>query len=298
MHSEQWKQVTKLAADQHSLITVTQVHGLGVGRTTLERTVERGLLVPFRRGVLALPGAPEDVWRPLMGAYLASDRQDVAASHRAAGGLLGLPGILPGAVELTAFGGRRLELAGALCHTTAGEIEADTTRIGAFRSTNAARTIVDLAGDLSPLLLERVVAHACRQRLCSGRDLDRMLLRRGGRGRAGTAQLRSILADRAGGDSGLEDRWLRILTAAGLRPPARQHQIVVGGRVLVLDFAWPAFKVGLEVDGWAVHRERHVWDRDHDKVNAYLEAGWRVLFVTSRTRPGDVLRQLHLFIVE
>jgi hypothetical protein len=39
-----------------------------------------------------------------------------------------------------------------------------------------------------------------------------------------------------------------------------------------------------------------VWDRDHDKVNAYAEAGWTVLFVTSRTPPADVARQLRQFI--
>ena len=298
MYPEQWKHLTKLAEGQHSLVTVSQVRDLGVGRTTLDRDVERGLLVPYRRGVLAIAGAPDDVWRPLMSAFLAADRQDVAASHRAAAGLLRFPGILPGAVELTGFGRRRLELDGARCHTTTSDGLGETTRIGSLRATGAARTIVDLAGELDLDLLRQVVAHACRRRLCSERDLDQMVIRRGGRGRAGTTQLRGILADRSGGDSGLEDRWLRILTAAGLRPPAPLHQIVVGGRVLVLDFAWPRYRVGVEVDGWAVHRERHVWDRDHDKVNAYLEAGWRVLFITSRTRVDDVLRQLHLFMVE
>ena len=83
---------------------------------------------------------------------------------------------------------------------------------------------------------------------------------------------------------------------AGLAPTAVQHQVLAAGRVLILDFAWPEQRVGIEVDGWAAHRDRSVWDHDHDKVNAYQEVGWRVLFVTSNSRPSDVIRQLRLFI--
>ena len=232
-----------------------------------------------------------------MAAWLAAARDDIVVSHRSAAGLYRLPGILPGAVELTAWAGPPLRLAGGRCHSTTGLDPAVIVSLGPFAATGVARTIVDLAGaGLDRSLLEKMVSYACRQRLCSERDLDSLLLRLGGKGRAGTTQLRSILAARAGGDSGLEDRWLRILTRAGLRPPALQHQVVVGGRVLVMDFAWPAVRAGIEVDGWDVHRERQVWDHDHEKMNAYLEAGWRVLFVTSRTDPHDVLRQLPLFI--
>jgi very-short-patch-repair endonuclease len=54
--------------------------------------------------------------------------------------------------------------------------------------------------------------------------------------------------------------------------------------------------VGIEVDGWEPHRARSIWDHDHDKANAFLEAGWRVLCVTSNSRPSEVVRQLRLFI--
>ena len=97
-------------------------------------------------------------------------------------------------------------------------------------------------------------------------------------------------------DSGLEARWLRILRRAGLAPPAFQHQVATGDRVLVMDFAWPFHRVGIEVDGWQPHRHRSAWDRDHDKINAYLEAGWRVLFVTSNTSANRTIRQLRAFL--
>lgn len=68
--------------------------------------------------------------------------------------------------------------------------------------------------------------------------------------------------------------------------------------MLLVDFAWPEHRVGMEVDGWEPHRERSSFDRDHDKTNAYAEAGWTVLFVTSRTWPEDVFRQLRRFLRE
>jgi very-short-patch-repair endonuclease len=161
-----------------------------------------------------------------------------------------------------------------------------------------ARTIVDLATELPAPRIGALVDHARRRGQCSPLELEEALLRLGGPGRAGTAALRRALSDRVAGDSDLEARWLRTLSRAGLRPPAIQHQVVAGGGVLLLDFAWPDRRVGVEVDGWEPHRHRSAWDHDHDKINAYLEAGWRVLFVTSNSRRPDVIRQLRSFICQ
>lgn len=294
MRPDHWIEITVLAAAQHGLVTGAQIAATGAGRRTVTRAVTAGRLRRVRPSVFVVAGTPPSVWRPLMAACLAAGTRAVA-SHRSAGGLLGLPGILPGAVELT-VSGPALRLSGARCHTTALLDPADVVGVAGFQATSAVRTIIDLAGSVHPTLLSTMVAEATRRRLCSDAALGRRLAELGGSGRAGTVALRAVLAAREGGDSGLEDRWLRQLADGGLRPPALQHQVVAGRRVLVVDFAWPEERVGVEVDGWAVHRERAVWDRDHDKANAYAEAGWTVLFVTSRTPPADVIRQLRQFI--
>lgn len=293
MRPEAWRRLTELACVQYGLLTVWQIRAAGVGHAAVQRAIAAGLLVPVRRGVLAVAGTPDSVWRPLMAAYLGAGSDRVVASHRAAAALHRSPGVLPGAVELMTWPGPPLRMSGAMCHSTTELVADDVVEVDGFRATCAARTIVDLAGaGLHRSLLERIVADACRRRLCCERDIEQRLLGPGSRQRRGARMLRSILVDCMGGDSLLEDRWLRLLASAGLRPPALQQQVVVGRRVLVLDFAWPASRVGMEVDGWAVHGDRHVWDHDHDKANAYAEAGWAVLFVTSRTAAEDVIRQL------
>lgn len=297
MRPDHWTRVTDLAATQHGLVTRAQIIAAGAAPRSLTRAVDRGLLSGVRRQVYLVVGVPSTVWQPLMAACLAGAPHAVA-SHRAAGGLFGLPGIVPGAVEVTAPSSARRALEGGRCHSSGRLDAADVALVRNIPVVAPARTIIDLAGVVDRFLLARIVDHALRHSLCSAPELRAVLDRVGGRGRPGTAVLRAVLGERLGSDSMLEGRWLRRLRDAGLTPPALQHQVVCRNRVLVLDFAWPHAHVGMEVDGWAFHGHRSAWDHDHDKINAYAEAGWRVLFVTSRTSPTDVVRQLGRFLAE
>ena len=201
-------------------------------------------------------------------------------------------------MELTIVCDWPRELARVRCHTTQLFHPDELRTVLGILTTSPARTVVDLAGELDRRLLERIVDAALRRSLCSPEELRLAFNYLAGRGRRGTATLRRLLRDRLMSDSPLEARWLHILRRAGLRPPATQHQVAVGQRVFLLDFAWPEQRVGVEVDGWEAHCQRSAWDKDHDKANACLEAGWRVVFVTSNTATGDVVRQLRTFISE
>lgn len=71
---------------------------------------------------------------------------------------------------------------------------------------------------------------------------------------------------------------------------------MVAGRVFLLDMAWPDHRVGVEVDGWDAHRTRTALDHGADRGNLLMEAGWRILHVTSRSAPPAVVRQLQSFL--
>lgn len=294
MNVDHWATVVQRARVQHGLVTSCQVLAAS-SEAALRRALRAGLLIPLRRGVHKVSGVPSSPWQSLMAACLAAGPAAVA-SHLAAAGLHGFPGVLPGPLEITAFDGKTPRLSGVRAHASSVYRPEDRQMVLGIPTTSAARTVVDLAGRLSPFMLERVAEHVLRRSLCTAQELELSFRYLGGRGRPGTPTLRRLLEDRLEVDSALEAQWLRSLRRAGLSPPAFQHQVVTGDRLLVMDFAWPLHRVGIEVDGWEPHRHRSAWDSDHDKVNAYLEAGWRVLFVTSNTSTTRTIRQLQAFL--
>lgn len=62
-------------------------------------------------------------------------------------------------------------------------------------------------------------------------------------------------------------------------PAWERNYVFLEDRSLELDFAWPAWKFGVEVDG-AVHRIKDVFHRDREKQALALLARWSILRVT------------------
>ncbi|MGH9165206.1 MAG: type IV toxin-antitoxin system AbiEi family antitoxin domain-containing protein [Acidimicrobiales bacterium] len=292
MRATRWATLTALAESQHGLVTTAQAAGADVSARSLQRAVAAGLLMPVRRGVLRVAGSPPSPWRDVMAACLAAGG-DALASHRTAGALHGLPVAAPVRPEVLCDDTVADGLTGVTCHRTRRLPDHQSTAVANVPCTTIQRTIVDLAGVVDRERLAGLVDDADRRRLCRPGDVERCLDEVGSRGRRGAANLRAVLADRgAAGVSPLEGRWLRRLRAVGLRPPAVQHQLVVRGRVLLLDAAWPDQRVGLELDGWDPHRTRGAFDGDAERTNLLVEADWRVVHATSRSSPELVIAQL------
>jgi very-short-patch-repair endonuclease len=151
--------------------------------------------------------------------------------------------------------------------------------------TSVPRTLADLTTVLAPDWVERLVHDAVMRKLCEYEDVIAAL------DRVGAERVRAALTDVVG-TTPLEAKWHQLLCSAGLRPPARQHQVVLDGQVYILDFAWPDQRVAIEANGFAPHRTRSAFDRDHDKVLALKRAGWEVVSVTARTEPSAVIALL------
>jgi len=80
---------------------------------------------------------------------------------------------------------------------------------------------------------------------------------------------------------------------AGLPRPIAQYEIWIDGRkIATVDFAWPEYKLILEVDGLRYHSADRDFRRDRVKQNELVHDGWRVLRVTAL----DVERMLHYVI--
>ncbi|HVF74795.1 MAG TPA: type IV toxin-antitoxin system AbiEi family antitoxin domain-containing protein [Acidimicrobiales bacterium] len=278
-----WPEVTALAERQHGLVTTAQVGS----RNAVQWAISSGRLVVVRRGIYAVAGAPPSPWRDLAAALLSVDG---VASHRSAAALHRLAGIAPGAVEVTVFNMRTPRLLGVTAHRASVLYADDVTTVHDLASTSVARTVVDLAASVEPVALQRMLDDGIVRRLCTADDVARCLDR--SEARRGRRRLVPLLDARLRSDSHLEQVWLRRLQRAGLAPAKTGFQLVIEGRVLLLDFAWPAEKVGIEVDGWRPHATRHAFDNDRLRDLAAVRAGWTILRVTSRTPPSQLFATL------
>ena len=81
-------------------------------------------------------------------------------------------------------------------------------------------------------------------------------------------------------ESPLESRLRIEMLRAGLPVPIPQFDVLVDGFFLArLDFAWPAFRFGVEYDGqW--HADTGQLHRDRSRLRELNAAGWRIFHVT------------------
>ena len=87
------------------------------------------------------------------------------------------------------------------------------------------------------------------------------------------------------------------ITEAGLPEPVREFWHIPN-RDFRLDFAWPALKLGLEVQGGA-HRIKGKFKADMEKRALGLLAGWRILEVGGKeVRSGQAIEWLKLLLGE
>jgi very-short-patch-repair endonuclease len=95
-------------------------------------------------------------------------------------------------------------------------------------------------------------------------------------GRAGTPDLRSLIAEPAFTRSEAERRLVALLAAAKLARPAFNH-IVEGFEI---DAVWRPERIVLEFDSYAFHATRAAFIRDRRKDAQLTRAGYLVLRTT------------------
>ena len=282
----------ELARRQLGLITRAQALQL-VTKSQLQTLAERGALVPIRRGVWAVAGAPRTYEQAVFAVLLAVG-EGAWASHRTAARLHGLlvPG--PTAIDVLTLAGRRAQLDGVSHHRNQALAMRDLGTAGLVPATTVARTLVDCVPWLPGFRLARAIDDARRRRLVTYEDVAASWaeLDKGRRtGRHKVRPLRLVLADRhheGGSDRELDLR--RILRRAGLPLPEQQVPVLVAGRWRFLDHAYPAAKVYLEFDGWAEHGAiRSTFDDDRERDAELALLGWLGIRYTSNTRPADLV---------
>jgi hypothetical protein len=152
----------------------------------------------------------------------------------------------------------------------------DVVQRDGMRVTTVERTAVDLARLLP--LPEGVALMDSALRL--GVPLGRLQQRSAAaRGPGSRALGRAVALADPRSESFLESSCRAILAAAGLAPERTQLWVHgPGGRRLArVDFAWPSYRVVVELDGFAFHSGRERYRSDRRRINALGLAGWLVL---------------------
>ncbi len=153
-------------------------------------------------------------------------------------------------------------------------------------ATTMARTVFDFAAVLHPGRTERALDSALARRLTTLRALRAVTEEMAGHGRAGSALMRQLLADRQGDylapESGLEARFASVVTAAGLAMPVRQRDI--GGEEWIgrVDYLDQERDLVIEIDRDLHHRHPWPWAATTDE-----NVGWARLssFILGAVEP-------------
>jgi very-short-patch-repair endonuclease len=254
--------IAQVAARQHGVISLAQLHELGLSRSGIARRVQSGRLHRIHRGVYAVGHGRLTFEGRCMAAVLAC-RDGAVASHRSAGALWGILPPSPGPIEITvpSYGGRRKQR-GIVVHRSMTLTASDTTRRRGIPVTCPARTLQDLRRVLSAEQLQKATRKALDLRL----DVAAAL--------APEPDLTR---------SELERRFLRLCRSHALPSPE------VNARVgpYEVDFLWRDLRLVVETDGFRHHGSRAAFEADRARDARLQAGGYRVLRLTYRQLRDD-----------
>lgn len=287
--------VFEAATRQHGVISLDQLFDEGFSQSKISRMLGKGLLHRYAKSVYRVAGAKVTRKQAMMASCL-SCRSDIFVSHVSAAELHTLKTRRDSAIHLTTADVRPSQLRNLKIHQTGELPKRDVTTVENIPVTSVARTIVDLAECMSARALAIVVDDALQRKLVDLRQLTECHERVGRwAGRKRFRPIKEVLAERVDSakvESVLERRILRTIRASDLPNPKLQYQFMS----YRLDMAYPQFRIGIEVDGYAFHSDRDKFDSDRARDNALRAAGWTIVHFTANTPESEVLNVLKRLI--
>ena len=281
----------ELAALQYGVVALRQARDLSPGPAALRHRIEGSDWDRPTPRVLRLVGAPRGIRQGLMVAVLDAGPGAVI-SHDSAAALWSLPGFSFSTYHVSRPRSRsRCEAGAAVLHHPRSLPVSHVTERHGIPVATLARTLFDLAGDVHPARLDRLVETVVGRSPSTLPVLHEMLQELAATGRGGVKVMRAVLASRPAGyvatASGLEARFARILAEAG--EPPLDRQVDVGGHEWVgrVDFLDRALRIVVEVDSDIHHSSPLDRARDARRDGRLSEAGWTTVV---RVRDDDIWR--------
>lgn len=261
-----------LLTRQAGVVSLAQAVAYGMSRSTVHRRVREGAWLLLHPGVYLVGGHRLTDEARVRAAWLWAGGGPAAVTGPAAAFWHGMLDRAPEVVELTVPRQRRLRPRQGTAVRRRDLSSTDLVGVRdlwlAARPFAALETAVALPD--GSRFLDREL-----QRYVRFPTLYRSYCRNLGRaGSAEAARLIGAAADRA--DSDAERKLVRILRDGGITGWVLGHPF---GPFLV-DLAFPALRIAVEVDGWARHVDAVRFAQDRRKGNALTRAGWDLLRFT------------------
>lgn len=262
------------------VISTSQLVQLGCSTRTIRRMVVRGELVTARYGVYRSSQWPASREQELVA--LCATNQSLLIAFTTAATLWGCRRVVDRRIHVLTPHGVSPELAGVVVHRCRRIDSVDIVeRPDGIRLTSPPRTLFDSADMLGLSATRSVLEQMLHEQKFTLATMVDTYQRLAHLNRPGTRTMLDALASRPQWRSVLQsDLELKVLEEferQGLPPVVSQCPVMLPtGRTIHLDFGWPQWKVGVEVDDPAWHagaEERH---RDGHRDRKATTVGWNV----------------------
>ncbi len=276
----------------HGVINAAQLHRLGCPPRTARRMVERDELLAVQPGVFVSRQWP-----------CGRDQQLAAACARnplavigftTAAKLWGLRRVEDRRIHVLVPHGASPELDGVVVHRCRRIDPIDIVdRDDGIRVTSPPRTLFDSADMLGVSATRSAMEQLLHERRCTIGTIFDTYLRLAHTNRPGSRTMGEVIASRPKWRQALHsDLELRVLEEIERQHlPSVESQCPVllsDGRVIHLDFGWPQWRVGLEVDDPAWHEGMEERHRDAKRDRKATAVGWSVARVSKIDVQGEL----------
>ena len=276
------------AASQHGVLTCEQLERHGLSVEQIRYRVLTGQLVRQAGRVFLVAGSTRTWKQRLAAAALAAavhtrveggaeESHVGGASHLAAAKLYGFRSV-DSDIAVSIRYPRKLKVPGAKVVRSRDLLADDVTWVDGIPTTTPARTICDLGLQLPEHEVMRILRHAISIGMLNQREVVDLRWRISMHGRNGAGIIGRCLDDLPMGaedtESGLEVLFLEVCERFNLPRPVLQLPVFVNGRTYRLDFAYPAQRVFIEIDGRG-HSEPTQISNDGGRQNDLVAHGWQ-----------------------
>ncbi len=269
-------EIARIAGLQRGFATREQLLAAGLRRGSIAHRLRSGRLHRYYAGVYQVGHCSLDPFGREMAAVLHFGGHAIL-SHVTAAALWGLLDERPDEVALTVVARSYRSRRGVRIHRTATLDPRDLRSCAGLPLTSSARTLVDLASEVSSISLRDALAKA-RGRLRIRDDEIRAMLARTPHRKGAGRLLRLLDGDRRSSftRSEAERRMLALIRAAELPMPLVNAPLL-GYSV---DFFWPEEGVVAEFDGEAYHVGDPAFRNDRRRDQRLVAAGFVPIRVT------------------